>query len=163
MTNASGFERVRERYTLTTDRSRFDVDAIHAFLSEEAYWCLGRPRPVLEKAMDNSLCFGLLEGHMQIGFMRAVTDRATFAWLCDVYILPAWRGRGLARWMLNAALEHEDLRGLRRIVLATRDAHALYAEVGFVPLLQPERWMSRARPDSATNADAVDAKGDADG
>jgi GNAT superfamily N-acetyltransferase len=142
-----GYERRRAEFSISTDRDSLDVGAIHEFLSKEAYWCLGIPRPVLEKAIDNSLCFGLYDGAAQIGLTRVVTDRATFAWLCDVYVLPAFRGRGLGRWMIESVLEHPDLQGLRRTTLATRDAHALYRACGFGPLPMPERWMAIADPD----------------
>jgi GNAT superfamily N-acetyltransferase len=142
----------RGRYTISTDKTRLDLSAIHAFLSNHAYWCLGIPRPVLEKAIANSLCFGVFEGDAQIGFTRAVTDNATFAWLCDVYVLPEHRGHGVARWMIECVLSHPDLRGMRRIVLATRDAHALYRKAGFEALPTPDRWMAIADPDVYTNA-----------
>jgi len=141
------FERRRDGFTITTDPKLFDIDAIHEFLSEKAYWCLGVPRPVLEKAIERSLCFGLLEGQRQIGFARMVTDRATFAWLCDVYVIESHRGRGLGDWLIASVLEHPDLQGLRRMVLATRDAHALYRRNGFEALPMPERWMAISKPD----------------
>jgi len=141
------FERRRDGFTITTDPKLFDIDAIHEFLSEKAYWCLGVPRPVLENAIDRSLCFGLLEGRRQIGFARMVTDRATFAWLCDVYVIESHRGRGLGDWLIATVLEHPDLQGLRRMVLATRDAHALYRRNGFEALPMPERWMAISKPD----------------
>lgn len=146
-----GFERRRDGFTITTDPQAFDIDAIHEFLSEKAYWCLGIPRPVLEKAIERSLCFGLLEGPRQVGFARVVTDRATFAWLCDVYVIESHRGRGLGDWLIASLLEHPDLRSLRRMVLATRDAHALYRRNGFEVLPMPERWMAIiAKPDLYT-------------
>jgi GNAT superfamily N-acetyltransferase len=140
-------ERRDGRFSLSDDKTQLDVGLIHAFLSEEAYWCLGVQRPVVEKAIEHSLCFGLYDGDAQIGFTRVVTDRATFAWLCDVFVVSAFRGRGLARWMVESVLEHPDLRGLRRMVLATRDAHALYRACGFHPLPTPDRWMAIADPD----------------
>lgn len=150
------YERKRGQFSISTDRDRLDIAAIHEFLSRESYWCLGIPRPVLETAIENSLSFGLYDGETQIGLTRVVTDRATFAWLCDVYVLPAFRGQGLARWMIESVLEHPDLQGLRRTILATRDAHALYRVCGFGPLPLPERWMVIADPDvySKARADA---------
>ena len=141
------FERRRDGFTITTDPAAFDVDSIHEFLSGKAYWCLGVPRMVLQKAIERSLCFGLLEQRRQIGFARVVTDGATFAWLCDVYVIESHRGRGLGDWLIASLLEHPDLQGLRRIVLATRDAHALYRRNGFEALPMPERWMAIANPD----------------
>ena len=141
------YERRKDGYLITTDRSRFDKDAVHDFLSNEAYWSRGVPRAVFEKAVERSLCFGLLEGTHQVGFARVVTDGATFAWLCDVFIVEDHRGRGLGGWLIASVLEHPDMQGLRRIVLATRDAHALYRRNGFELLSTPERWMAIARPD----------------
>src|ERR1700730_15943139 len=138
------YERQRNGYRMSTDPARLDIDAIHAFLTNDAYWCAGVPRSVVEKAIEHSLCFGLYEGDAQIGFTRVVTDSATFAWICDVYVLPEFRGQGLATWMMQCVLAHPDLQGLRRIVLATRDAHALYRRVGFDALPAPERWMAIA-------------------
>ncbi|HEX3317683.1 MAG TPA: GNAT family N-acetyltransferase [Solirubrobacteraceae bacterium] len=141
-------------YEISTDPERLDLDAIHGFL-RTAYWSPEVPREVVERSFRHSLCFGLYApGGAQAGFARAVTDRATFAWIADVFVLPAHRGRGLARWLVGTALEHPELRGLRRTVLATRDAHGLYAHLGFTPLPRPERWMERrpgaeGRPSSA--------------
>jgi len=141
------FERRRDGFTITTDAKAFDLDAIFEFLNRDAYWSRGIPRPILEKAIERSLCFGLLEDKRQIGFARMVTDFATFGWLCDVYVIETHRGRGLGDWLIASVLEHPDLQGLRRIVLATRDAHALYRRNGFDALPMPERWMAIARPD----------------
>jgi len=142
-----GYERRRDSFSISTDRDRLDVRAIHSFLSESAYWSLGISKSVVETAIANSLCFGMFDGDAQIGFARVVTDRATFAWLCDVYVLPEFRGRGLAAWMIDSVLEHPDLQGLRRVLLATRDAHGLYRQSGFGPLPNPDRWMIVADPD----------------
>jgi GNAT superfamily N-acetyltransferase len=132
-------------YELTTDTSRFDLDAIHAFLSG-TYWAPGIPRSVVERAMANSLCFGLLHSGQQVGFARVITDRATFAYLADVYVLPEHRGRGLSRAMMDRICEHPELQGLRRMLLATRDAHGLYRRYGFQPLASPENFMEIHRP-----------------
>ena len=145
------FERRRDGFTITTDAKAFDLDAIFEFLNRDAYWSQGIPRPILEKAIERSLCFGLLEDKRQIGFARMVTDFATFGWLCDVYVIETHRGRGLGDWLIASVLEHPDLQGLRRIVLATRDAHALYRRNGFDALPMPERWMAIARPDVYAN------------
>jgi GNAT superfamily N-acetyltransferase len=142
-----GFERRRDQFCVSDEVERLDVDAIHAFLTKEAYWCLDIPRSVIAKGIEHSLCFGLYDGDAQIGFARAVTDRATFAWICDVYVLPESRGQGLATWMMECVLAHPDLQGLRRILLATRDAHKLYSGVGFGALPDPERWMAIADQD----------------
>jgi GNAT superfamily N-acetyltransferase len=136
----------KQRYEITTDSSRFDIEAIHAFLTR-AYWSPGIPRAVVERAIANSLCFGLLLGAEQVGLARVVTDRATFAYLSDVYVLEEHRGKGLACRLMEAVVGHPDLQGLRRMLLATRDAHGLYAKYGFRPLAAPERLMLRDDPD----------------
>lgn len=141
------FERRRDGIVITTDPAKLDLDEIFEFLNRKAYWSLGIPRDVVEKAVQRSLCFGMLDGDEQVGFARMVTDGATFAWLCDVYVVESHRGRGLGDWLVATALEHPELQGLRRIVLATRDAHGLYARHGFETLPQPERWMIVAKPD----------------
>src|SRR5207244_2731083 len=99
---------------------------IHDYLANQSYWAADRPLDVVRRSIENSLCFGLYESGRQIGFTRVVTDRATFAWLCDVFVLPPHRGRGLSKWLLECVVGHPDLQGVRRLLLATRDAHDLY-------------------------------------
>lgn len=123
-----------------------DLDVVHGFLSTEAYWCRGVPRVVLEKAIAHSLCFSALLDGSQVGFARVVTDRATYAYLCDVFVLPDARGRGVSKAMMDAITAHPELQGLRRFGLATADAHDLYARYGFEPLAKPERFMEIYRP-----------------
>jgi len=132
--------------TVDTDRSRLDVALIHRFLAG-SYWAQGIPRAVVEAAIEGSLCFGLYEGDRQIGFARLVTDRATFAYLADVFVVEERRGRGLANVLMDAVMAHPDVQGLRRWLLATRDAHRLYAQYGFRPLAAPDRFMERHDPD----------------
>ena len=127
---------------ISTDRSRLDSKAIHAFLST-SYWSRGIPLATLERALENSICFGVYDGTKQVGFARLITDKATFAYLADVYVLEEYRGQGLARKLLTAVQQHPDAQGLRRTVLVTRDAHGLYRGSGFSPLAAPERWMER--------------------
>jgi GNAT superfamily N-acetyltransferase len=129
-------------YRLTTERAGLDVDAIHAYLTE-SYWAQGVTRETVERSIDGSVaCIGAFDPEgRQVGFARAVGDGATFAWIADVYVLEGHRGKGLAAWMLATLVKHPALRGLRRVVLATRDAHRLYEQVGFGPLPFPERWM----------------------
>lgn len=134
-------------YDISTDPSRLDLDAIHAFLSQ-TYWSPGIPRAVLDRAIANSICIGAFDGSAQVGFVRVVSDRATFAYLADVYVLEAHRGKGLSKRMVEHALGHPDLQGLRRLLLATRDAHGLYAKFGFKPLAAPDRMMEIHRPDA---------------
>ncbi|MEU3497962.1 GNAT family N-acetyltransferase [Kitasatospora cineracea] len=130
-------------HSLSTDPARLDREAVHRWLSEDAYWALGRPRDKQERAIDNSLNFGLYEdaSGTQVGYARVVTDHATFAWLCDVYIAPGARGRGLGTALAAAVRDELADRGLRRLLLATRDAHEVYAKVGFEPMAVPEKWM----------------------
>jgi GNAT superfamily N-acetyltransferase len=118
-------------FTISDDRARLDVAAIHEFLSTESYWARGRRIEVVRRAIENSLPFGLYKGERQVGFARAVTDYATFAWLADVYVLGEFRGHGLGVWLAETALAHPQLQGLRRWILATRDAHELYRRFGF--------------------------------
>jgi len=113
---------------------------IHRWLSEESYWAQGRPRELMQRSFDNSICFGAYLEDRQVGFARVVTDRTTFAWLADVFILDEYRGRGYGKALVAAVLAHPELQGLRRWLLATRDAHGLYAQSGFVPV-PPERFM----------------------
>lgn len=139
------FERHREDFTVSTDPGRLDVDAIHAFLST-SYWAEGIPREIVERALRNSLCFGLYAGERQAGLARVITDNATYAYLCDVYVLPELRGRGLGAWMMECVMTHPDLQGLRRFSLVTRDAHELYRPFGFTEIASPGRHMEIVRP-----------------
>ena len=141
MTSAS----LPNAYTITTDQRRFDTAAIHAFLSR-AYWSPGVPLAVVCKALENSLAFGILFGDVQVGLGRVVTDKATFAYLADVYVLEAHRGKGLSKCLLEAIHAHDDLQCLRRFLLATKDAHSLYARFGFQSLANPSRMMEILNP-----------------
>lgn len=122
--------------------SGMDIDTIHRYLSEESYWARGIPRDVCERAIANSLCFGAFEDGRQVGFARAVTDYATFAYLADVFVLPSHRGLGISKQIMQAVMTHPGLQGLRRWHLSTVDAHGLYAQFGFGPLECPERHMN---------------------
>jgi N-acetylglutamate synthase-like GNAT family acetyltransferase len=133
-------------FTVTDRREDLDIETIHNFL-RESYWAKGIPRTIVEKAVNNSLCFGLYHHSKQIGFGRAVSDRATFAYLADVFVVPAYRGRGLGKWLVSCVLAHPELQGLRRWTLATRDAHGLYEQNGFVALRKPEWFMEINDPD----------------
>jgi GNAT superfamily N-acetyltransferase len=135
-------------FTISMDRERLQLDAIHKFLTEESYWAQTRTREQTETAIKNSLPFGVYKGENQIGFARVVTDYATFAYLGDVYILAEFRGKGLSKWLMEVIVGHEDLQGFRRWVLATKDAHTLYEKFGFSALKHPERWMEKAAPDA---------------
>jgi len=137
----------RDGYEITTDRARIDVNAVHRFLSEESYWARDIPREVVERSLRHSLCFAILRGDELVGFARVISDRATFAYLGDVFVLPAHRGKGLSKWLMECIGSHADLQGLRRWILATADAHGLYARFGFSPLKAPPRWMEKHDPD----------------
>lgn len=131
---------------ISTDRTRLDIAYVHRYLSEECYWAIGRSREVVEKSIANSLNFGVYDDDRQLGFARVVTDYATFAWLCDVFIDAAYRGQGLGKRLVAAVVADPELQGLRNFILATRDAHALYRQYGgFEPLAAPDRWMARPR------------------
>jgi GNAT superfamily N-acetyltransferase len=140
------FERRREKFCISTDPDRLDIQAMHAYLSR-SYWAEGIPLEVVTKSVEGSLCFGLFEGSRQIGLARVITDRATFAYLCDVYVLEEYRGQGLGKWLMEAVRSHPDLQNLRRFVLLTRDAHGLYEQFGFTRLGDPSRYMEIADPE----------------
>ena len=135
----------RDDYVLTTDPNAIDIGAVHAFL-EQSYWARGIPLEIVRRALEHSLSFGLLREHQLVGFARVISDYATFAYVSDVFVLPEFRGQGLATWMMTCILAHPELQGLRRWCLATRDAHQLYAQVGFERTTIPERWMEKLDP-----------------
>ena len=139
-------EWTRDGYTISDDPARVDVDAVHRYLSEESYWAPGVPREVVERSIKWSLPFGLYapDGSL-VGFARAVTDRAVFAYVADVFVLDAHRGRGLGMWLMEALVGHPDLQGLRRWVLYTEDAHGLYERFGFGTARTPHRYMELTR------------------
>ncbi len=129
-------------YDISTDPARLQLAAIHAYLTR-SYWSPGVPRDVVARAIANSLCFGIYLDEAQVGFARVVTDKASFAYLADVYVLEAHRRQGLSKRLVAAIQAHPDLQGLRRFMLATRDAHGLYAQFGFRPVAAPDRLMER--------------------
>ena len=139
-------EWTRDQFTISTDKARLDRAAIHEFL-RTSYWARGIPRQVIDRSIENSLCFGLYDGERQIGFARVISDLSTFGYLSDVFVIESHRGRGLATWFMQIVLAHPDLRGIRRWMLATADAHGLYRKVGFTPLSKPERMMERLLAD----------------
>jgi GNAT superfamily N-acetyltransferase len=126
---------------ISDDPARLDLDRVHGWLSTDAYWALGRTREVFDRSIAGSVNFGLYVGGAQVGFARIVTDRATFAWLCDVYVDRPARGNGLGLWFVGAVCAEARAWGPRRIVLATADAHRLYAKLGFTAMTEPDRWM----------------------
>lgn len=133
----------RDGYIISTDRDKLDLETIYKFLSESSYWAQDRPRDVIEKSISNSLVFGVYKGEygQQVGFARVVTDYATFGWLADVFILEGYRGQKLGEWLMETVVSYPDLHNIRRLLLATRDAHGLYSKYGFEPLPSPDRFM----------------------
>ena len=136
----------RDTIEISTDPARLDVTLIHDFLTR-TYWSPGIPREIVQRGIDQSLCFGVYGPQQQIGFARVVTDCATFAYLCDVFVLPDWRGRGVSKFLMETILAHPGLQNLRRWMLATADAHGLYEQFGFKSLGRPERMMEIVTPD----------------
>ncbi|MBK9924902.1 MAG: GNAT family N-acetyltransferase [Anaerolineales bacterium] len=135
----------KDNFTISTDPARLDRDAIVAML-ECSYWANGRPRERTERALENSLVFGVYDGTKQIGIARVVTDYSIFAYLCDVFIHEDYRAHGLGKWLMQTIMSHPDLQGLRRWTLATRDAHGLYKQFGWSPFANPENWMEILKP-----------------
>ena len=130
----------KNQFTITTKKEKFDVEFIHSFLTR-SYWAEGISKEVIKRSIEGALCFGLFENDKQIGFARMITDKATFAYLADVFIIEEYRGRGLSKWLMEVIMSHPSLQGLRRMMLATKDAHGLYEKFGFTPLNNVDRWM----------------------
>jgi GNAT superfamily N-acetyltransferase len=133
-------EELKNRFSISTDKSKIDLATIHNFL-KSSYWAENIPRAIVEKSINNSLCFGIYEGEKQVGFARVITDYATFAYLADVFILEPYRGQGLGKWLVKTILKHPELQGLKKWLLVTKDAHELYRQYGFQNLTIPERYM----------------------
>lgn len=133
------------KYSIGTDKSKLNIDVIHAFLTT-SYWAQGIPRSTVMRCIENSLCFGAFFGDEQVGFARVISDYTTFAYLADVFVIEAHRGKGVSKMIMDAVIGHPHLQGLRRFVLATRDAHGLYEKYGFRSLKAPERWMEIHNP-----------------
>jgi len=131
----------KDTFLISTDKRKLDIDAIHDFLSTKAYWCLNIPKDKVVRAIENSLCFGVYDEEKQIGFARVITDFSTIAYLGDVYVLEACRGKGISKWLMETIMNHEDLQGLRRWILLTGDAHALYRKFGWSDIADPTKWM----------------------
>jgi GNAT superfamily N-acetyltransferase len=136
----------RGEFEITSDPARLDLSVVHAFLTN-SYWARGIPIETVQRSMENSICFGIYRGDRQIGFARVISDRATFAYLADVFVVPEYRGRGLSKWLMECILAHPDLQGLRRWMLATQDAHGLYRQFGFTSIKTSERWMEIHDPE----------------
>lgn len=135
-------------YLISTDKARLDVESVQRFLAEESYWARDRSLEQTVTAIENSICFGLYAGDKQVGFARVVSDKATFAYLGDVYVVEEFRGQGLSKWLMETIVNYPELQGLRRWVLATRDAHGLYRQFDFAELRFPERWMEKTAPNA---------------
>ena len=147
----------RGDYTISTERARVNVEAVHEFLSTRSYWARGRDFETVQRAVENSLPFGVYRDGRQVGFARVVTDYATFAWLADVYVLDEFRGGGLGKWLVEVVLSHPELQHLRRWILGTRDAHELYRRFGFTEIEEPQFYMhkleARTPPPDLTGRD----------
>jgi len=144
-----------DHYEISTDRNRLDVALIHAFLRLSSYWAQGIPRAIVERSIQHSLCFGAFFDGRQVGFARVITDFAAIAHIADVFVVPEHRGRGVAKLIMAAIVEHPDLQGLRRLLLVTRDAHGLYAQFGFKLLTHPENFMTVHKPNVYCDADVA--------
>jgi N-acetylglutamate synthase-like GNAT family acetyltransferase len=138
-------EWTKDDFIVTTDKNRIDVTYVHWFLSH-SYWAEGIPVETVQRSIDGSMCFSVIYLNHQVGFARMITDKATFGYLADVFIDENFRGRGLSKWLIEVILNHPDLQGLRRLMLATRDAHGLYAQFGFSALTNTDRWMHIHNP-----------------
>ncbi|RFZ86055.1 N-acetyltransferase [Mucilaginibacter terrenus] len=136
----------KKGYEISTDKQKLDFDLIFNYLDKQSYWAKGMPQEKLRIALDNSMCFGVYKNNAQVGLARVITDKATFAYLCDVFILEGHRGTGLSKWLMQTILAHSELQGLRRWSLATADAHGLYSQFGFSIVSNPENWMQIHSP-----------------
>ena len=136
----------RQNFIISTDKTRLDLGFIHGYLCNQSYWAQGRSLEIVERSIKNSLCFGLFEGDQEIGFARVVSDLATFAWLCDVFVARSHRGQGLGKWLVECVVDHPDLQKVKYVMLATRDAHELYRQYGnFERPRALDKWMVRYR------------------
>jgi GNAT superfamily N-acetyltransferase len=140
-------EWIRDKFIISTDKARLNIAYTHEYLANHSYWAQNIPVTVLKKSIEGSLCFGIYAADKQIGFARVITDKASFAYLADVFVDENYRGLGLSKWLMQVIVTHPDLQGLRRFLLATRDAHGLYEQFGFSLLSYPEKWMHIHNPD----------------
>ena len=137
---------IKDGFTISTEKEKLDIDLIHSFLNS-TYWAEGISKEIIRRSIEGSLCFGVFENDKQVGFARMITDKATFAYLADVFIIEEYRGRGLSKWLMEVIMSHPDLQGLRRMILVTKDAHGLYRQFGFTPIINVDRWMHILDPD----------------
>src|SRR4030043_1631354 len=146
----------RKQISMSTQKSRLGLRMTPHYLYTTAHWAVGRPMSIVRKSIENSLCFGLYDSGTQVGFARLVTDSAIVGWICDMFILPSYQSRRLGRWLVEWMMDHPDIKGFRRILLTTRDAHELYIKyAGFRPLLKPESWLERFNESPMRNAGPV--------
>lgn len=131
----------KNEFCISTDKRKLDLDAIHHFLSTQAYWCKNIPKVKVQTAIENSLCFGVYQENKQIGFARVITDFSTIAYLADVFILVDFRGKGLSKWLVETIMNYPNLQGLRRWILITADAHGLYRQFGWTDIAESTKWM----------------------
>ncbi len=137
---------LKKGFLISTDKSLIDFETVYKYLSEDSYWAIGIPAERLRRAIENSMCFGIYKDGKQAGLARVVTDMATFAYICDVFVFEEYRGLGLSKWLMQTITQHPDLQGLRRWSLATSDAHGLYSQFGFTLVSKPEVWMEKFKP-----------------
>lgn len=145
------FEESKNNFLISTDKSKLDLEVVHNYISKESYGFKGIPFETFKKSVDNSVCFGIYDKSKQVGFAKVITDKATFGYLCDVFILEEYRGRALSKWLMECILKHPELQGFRRWILLTRDAQELYKQFGFVQFHAPERCMELWFPDVYRN------------
>jgi N-acetylglutamate synthase-like GNAT family acetyltransferase len=145
-------------FKISTDKSLLNFDVIHRYLDTESYWAKGIPAERLKRSIENSMCFGVYQDKDQIGFARVITDKATFGYIADVFILPGFRNIGLSKWLMQTIINNPDLQGLRRWSLATADAHGLYSQFGFTEITRPERWMEIFTPYQVLNKEENERK-----
>lgn len=143
-------EWIKNDFVITTDKSKINRETVHRFLTN-SYWASGIPMKTVEGSINGSLCFSIFYQNEQVGFARVITDEATFAYMADVFVLEAYRGKGLSKWLMEVIMNYPTLQGLRRFMLATRDAHGLYAQYGFTALNHVDRWMHIHNPDVYKN------------
>jgi GNAT superfamily N-acetyltransferase len=136
----------KDDFIIITDKDKIDIDFVHNFLTQ-SYWAKGISKSIVERSIEGSICFVILHYDRQVGFARVITDSATFAYLADVFVDESYRGKGLSRWLMYCILSHQQLQGLRRFLLATRDAHGLYEKVGFERIQKIEPWMQIHNPE----------------
>lgn len=153
------YEVTKDNYLISDDRLKINLDFVHQYLSQESYWAQNIPVEVVKRSIEGSLSFGIYQSGKQVGFARVVSDKATFAYLADVFITEEHRGKGLGKWLMVTIHAHPKLQGLRRWMLGTRDAHSLYAKFGWTPLPTPDRFMQLHNPDVYSVANSNVAEG----